>query len=164
MNGIYQVSNLGRIRNNSKFNYKGRMLKPFHDTHEYMQVRLYKDNKSKSHKVHRLVAETFIPNPNNLPQINHIDENPKNNRADNLEWCTASYNINYGNRMKKYIEKRNKKTLQYDLEGNFIKEWESIKSIAKELKISKSGISNCAKGKFKQFKGYIWKFKEGDDK
>ena len=164
MNGIYQVSNLGRIRNNSNFNYRGRILKPFWDTHEYLQVRLYKDNKNKSRKVHRIVAETFIPNPNNLPQVNHIDENPKNNRVDNLEWCTASYNINYGNRMKKYIQKRNKKMLQYDLEGNFIKEWESIKSIAEELKISKSGISNCAKGKFKQFKDYIWKFKEGDDK
>lgn len=157
-NGLYQVSNFGRIKNKKK----EKILKLFLDTHGYVQVRLYKVSKNKSHKVHRLVAKAFLPNPNNLPCINHKDENRTNNKIDNLEWCTYKYNNNYGNRIEKYIEKRSKKTLQYDLKGNFIKEWESVKHITKELKISKSGISSCAKGKFKQFKGYIWKYKEGE--
>lgn len=103
--GIYQVSNMGNVRSLQREEYKcrqgyrvrkGRQLKPGRDKKGYLLVGLRKDGKCKTRRIHRLVAEAFIPNPNNLPQINHKDENKCNNTVDNLEWCTPSYNINYG--------------------------------------------------------------------
>lgn len=102
MNGLYQVSNLGRVKSLNYLGHGKEMLKKpslpkktvMHPS-QYYQVGLYKQGKCKTHKVHRLVAEAFIPNPNNLPQVNHIDCNPFNNCANNLEWCTAKYNANH---------------------------------------------------------------------
>lgn len=91
-NGVYQVSNLGKVR-------KSASLKPIAiclNTTGYEQVNLSDGFTRKKLLVHRLVAQAFIPNPNNLPQINHIDENKRNNKVSNLEWCDASYNNNYG--------------------------------------------------------------------
>ena len=102
--GLYKVSNLGRVKsvhfNHSK-KVTEKILKPIKDRDGYVDAFLYKNGKVKHFKMHRLVAEAFIPNPNNLPQINHIDENVNNNRVDNLEWCTVGYNINYGKRNEK---------------------------------------------------------------
>ena len=170
MNGIYQVSNLGRIRNNSNFNYRGRILKPFWDTHEYLQVRLYKDNKNKSRKVHRIVAETFIPNPNNLPQVNHIDENPKNNRVDNLEWCSNIENQLHAWKLglqtpywkgkfgKDHIT--SKKVKQYDKNKNLIKIWDSVSEASKTLNINDASISRCClHHKYRHTAGgFIWEY------
>ena len=159
--GFYQVSNLGKIKSLRK----DIIMKQYLDGNNYYFVPLYKDKKTKSKKVHRLVAETFIKNPNNYPCINHKDENSLNNNLDNLEWCTYSYNVNYDNRIKKYCLKRYKKIEQYDFENNLIKKWDSIKQASNSLNISKSGIIYCAQGKFKQFKGYIWKYiQESEDK
>jgi len=113
--GLYQVSNLGNvkvldrivnsaIKNNNKVKRLGKTLKQY-NKQGYMQVVLTYNKIRKYCNVHRLVAEAFIPNPNNLPQVNHIDENPLNNRVDNLEWCTAKYNCNYGNRNNKIYNK-----------------------------------------------------------
>ena len=115
----------------------------------------------KNFRVHRLVAEAFIPNLNELPCINHKDENRKNNHFKNLEWCTYSYNNTYGNRLEKFKNTKNKEIYQYELDGSLIKVWESIKQAAEHLNISNSGIVTCAKGKFKQFKGYIWRYNLG---
>lgn len=109
--GIYQVSNLGNVRvldrivnsaikNNDKVKRKGQILKQY-NKRGYLQVTLTVSNKRKYFNVHRLVAQAFIPNPNNLPQVNHRDENPKNNCVNNLEWCSAKYNANYGTRNSK---------------------------------------------------------------
>lgn len=91
--GLYQVSNFGEVR--SLF-YRGRkkiqLLKPAQDKKGYLHVNLYKDKKAHMAQIHRLVAMAFIPNPNNFPVVNHIDWNTQNNRVDNLEWCTVSYN------------------------------------------------------------------------
>lgn len=72
----------------------------------YAMVGLYKDGMRKNFQIHRLVAEAFIPNPDGLPQVNHKDENKLNNNVDNLEWCTAQYNLTYGNRIFKACQKR----------------------------------------------------------
>ena len=92
--GLYQVSNLGRVRSlgNDKTR-KERILKPKINNKGYLQVILCKNGKVKTFLVHRLVATAFIPNPDNLPVVNHRDENPLNNCVDNLEWCTQKYNV-----------------------------------------------------------------------
>lgn len=114
--GLYQVSNLGKVRSLDRkviqFNgfrnierlYKGRILKTSKSANGYKRVILYDINKKKTVNIHRLVAEVFVPNPTNLPQINHIDEDKTNNCDNNLEWCNSKYNINYGNRNKKASE------------------------------------------------------------
>ena len=112
--GLYEVSNLGRVRsidrlvkysNGQIHLHKGRMLSPglVHKL-GYLQVALCNNGKIKHKMVYRLVAEAFLPNPDNLPQVNHKDENPFNNCVENLEWCTIEYNINYGTRTQKAIE------------------------------------------------------------
>lgn len=102
--GLYEVSSYGRVRSFDKYDsmnrfYEGRILKLFADRLGYLRAQLYSNSKRKSFLVHRLVAEAFIPNPDNLPQVNHIDENPSNDNVDNLEWCSAKYNSNYGTRI-----------------------------------------------------------------
>lgn len=158
--GQYQVSNLGRVKslyiNNYDINTKTfkkiereRILKPHDNKKGYLIVKLNK----KSCKVHRLVAEAFIPNPNNLPQVNHKDENKENNRASNLEFCTNKYNARYSH---------SKPVLQYDLEGNFIKEWSCIKEAHETLNISDSKISFCCKHKKynNTAGGFRWEYKK----
>lgn len=110
--GLYQVSNLGNVKSVDRYVYAGdnsnhkyqhikeRNLK-LSGGNKYIQVRLCKNGKIKAFLVHRLVAEAFIPNPDNLPCINHKDENPKNNQAENLEWCTYKYNNEYNGRIDK---------------------------------------------------------------
>lgn len=130
----------------------------------YPQVNLYKNGKAYLRRVHRLVAIAFIPNPDNLPMINHKDENPCNNVVDNLEWCDAKYNVNYGGGNEKRALSHSKPVLQYSLTGQLIKEWHSATEAARELGFPQSGINWCClrKPKHNSCKGYIWRFK--DDK
>ena len=108
--GKYQVSNLGRVKSlNYRNTGKEKILSPGKYSGEYLQVMLYKDGKLKKHSIHRLVALAFIPNSNNYPIINHKDENPSNNRVDNLEWCTYKYNSNYGTCRQKISEHAKKR-------------------------------------------------------
>lgn len=145
--GLYEVSDLGRVKNIKT----GRILRPAKDKYGYLYVGLYKNGIPKKGKIHRLVAFAFIPNPTNLPQINHRDEDKTNNAVNNLEWCDAKYNNNYS---------QAKPVLQYDLNGNFIREWPSLAKVYEELGIHKSDISDCCKGrKVKTAGGFVWKFK-----
>lgn len=159
--GLYQISNLGRVR--GVFNYRGKnhILKQ-NIKNNYYQVGLRKSNSRRWRGVHRLVAETFIPNPDNLPCVNHKDENKLNNKSENLEWCTFSYNNTYGNRIEKVKKKTSKPIKQYDLDGNFIKEFHSISEASRETKINISNIVFNLQGKYKQTKGYVWELKEGE--
>ena len=112
--GLYQVSNEARVRNQ-----KGEILKQYIKRGRstcYKAVKLYKDGRYKTKYIHRIMAECFIPNPGNLPMINHIDEDGTNNRLDNLEWCTVKYNSNYGN-AKKNMSKGKRKRLTADMRG-----------------------------------------------
>ena len=105
--GLYEVSSYGRVRSLDMYvkvgygNYrlhKGKVLSPAKDTGGYLKVNLYCNGKQKTIDVHRLVAQAFLPNPDNLPQVNHKDENKTNNRVENLEMCNAKYNLSYGTR------------------------------------------------------------------
>ena len=94
--GLYQISNYGRVKSlgNSQ-KRKEKILKPEYSNKDYACVHLRKDGKNKKYRIHRLVAEAFMPNPDNLPCVNHKDENKLNNKVENLEWCTHLYNCHY---------------------------------------------------------------------
>lgn len=160
---MYQVSNLGRVKSlNYRHTGREKMLKLSVNNKGYIIVKLWKNRKFKSFRLHRLVAEAFIPNPNNLPFINHKSEIKTQNNVENLEWCDAKYNLNYGTRKERVAEKTtngkcSKPVFQYDLNGNFIKEWPSTMEVERQLGISH--ISECCLGKRNTCGGFKWKYK-----
>ena len=162
----YQVSNLGRVKSlNYNHTGKEKILKPAKSRNGYLAVCLCKNGKCKQFKIHRLVAKAFIPNPNNLPECNHRNEIKTENCVDNLEWCSKQYNINYGTGTKRSAKKRtngkrSKPVLQYDQDGNFIKEWPSANEVERQLGFGNGNISACCLGKYKQAYGYIWHYKK----
>lgn len=145
----YEVSNLGRVRS-LKFG-KEKLLNPGINKYGYINVNLCKNGEAKNHKVHRLVAQAFIPNPNNYPEVNHKDENKQNNCVDNLEWCTSQYNHDYS---------QSKQVGQFDLNGNLIKVWKSVSEIEKQLEFDQGLISRCCLGNKSYYTayGYIWRY------
>ena len=162
----YAISTHGNI---ISLNYEGntneaRPMKLSLRKDGYLQVRLSKDKKEKSYLVHRLVAETFIENPNAYQVVNHINGIKTDNNVENLEWCTQSKNMlhAYANNLhKKFIGKENwnsKKVLQFDRNNNFIRKFNSIKEATKETK--SKHISECCLGKRKLAGGFIWKYEE----
>ena len=187
--GLYQVSDFGEVRSLGMWTnihggfkrfLKGRVLKPSKDRGGYLYVLLYKNGNRKTYKVHRLVAQAFLPNPNNLPEVNHIDENKENNKVCsgmvNLEWCTTKYNLNYGTRNKRSSDARRgvynnpKKSdivLQMTLDYVIIKEWASVRECGRNG-FDQSTISKCCNNKYGSqgnvYKGYRWIKKEDYDK
>ena len=165
--GLYQISNLGNVKSVQRIVTRGTNFIPINerilktgDNDGYKYVSLSKSGKSKTVWIHRLVAIAFIPNPNKLPCVNHIDENTHNNCVTNLEWCTHSYNNSYNEiRIKSSIPKR-KPVLQYSKDGKFIKEWTHAREAAESLGINKRAIYGCCKGRSKTSGGFIWKRKE----
>lgn len=159
--GLYQVSNLSRVKS-IKFG-KERILKPVTNSSGYLQVTLCKNNIKKKYLVHRLVAEAFIDNTDNLPQVNHRDENPLNNVVSNLEWCDRKYNINYGTGIERRSKKKSKPVLQYTLDGEFVREWESAIQAEKEGGFDNGHIISVCGGKRLHHKGFIWRYKNPSD-
>ena len=176
--GLYEVSNCGRVRSlprivkargTSQRRAFSRILKPYNNKLNYQYVALSKDGKPKTYSVHRLVATQFVPNPNNLPIINHKDENPRNNRADNLEWCTQMYNVHYGTGMERGNAKYNHGRIavdKLDLDGNYICSYQSATDAAEAVGVRKQTILACLKGKNSNGRkcltagGYKWRYKE----
>ena len=159
--GLYQASNLGRMRsldrwvsskNGSMQFIKGRILKLFNNNQGYLHVVLSKNNKVKAYLVHRIIAETFLPNTDNLPCVNHKDEDKTNNRVENLEWCDAKYNSNYGTRnerMSKSLTNNiytSREVDVYDLDMNFIETLPSSKECGRKYKVQHSNVRYCCNG------------------
>lgn len=147
----YLVSSTGEVYSE----YKQGNLKQFNDAYGYSQVNLNRHSK----KVHRLVAEAFLPNPCNLPEINHKDEDKNNNRLENLEWCTSKYNMRYGNVERRSFLSQHQheswRIYQYDLKGNLIRVWKSARE-AERNGFNRRNVGRCCNDELKQFKGYIW--------
>lgn len=167
--GLYEVSNFGNVRGlaivthngHGSFVKSGKLLRPYVDKDGYLVVGLRDHGRNKTAKVHRLVAQAFLPNPKNLPQVNHIDENKANNHLDNLEWCTNVYNLNYGHRSEKASRKlkavkKGKRLYQYDLNGRLVKVWPSMHEMQRQLGFNRADVKQCAIGKVKQSYGYKW--------
>ena len=143
--GLYEVSNLGRVRRN------GKIIKPS-KKNGYLYLNLCKNGIVRNALIHRLVAQSFLPNPSNFPQVNHKDEDKTNNAVSNLEWCTSQYNSNYSN---------SKPVLQFDKTGNFIAEYESGVEAERITGINRNDISQCCRElpHHKTAGSFIWKFK-----
>ena len=153
------MSNLGRVKSLRR----NIILKSKIERNGYERVILSTNNIRKGYYIHRLVANAFIPNPDNLSQVNHKDENKANNCISNLEWCTPKYNTNYGTGNKRRARSQSKKVIQFKPDGTFVKEWESIREIERNLGFDHSNISRCCRGKYACAYGYLWKYKKEMD-
>lgn len=161
----YEASTFGRIRSINRITKRdshttrkiaGRILSPARRSIEgYLQVNLSRNGKSKVFLIHRLIALTFISNPNNYPEVNHKDENKANNNVNNLEWCTRKYNMNYNS----LPSKRYKKVLKFDDQNHLMCEYKSVKDAAACNNLSKGTISGYCRGNHKDPKNFKWKFK-----
>jgi hypothetical protein len=164
--GLYQVSNLGRVRSVDHYvNYKnikkrlilGKILNLNKDNRGYYVVTLSKDNVRKNYSVHRLVAEAFIPNPDNLPTVDHIDRNRLNNNVENLRW--ADYKLQQYNCDREAQAKAlSKPVLQYTLDMVFVAEYPSAAEAARQTGISHTNIIGCCNSKYgyKSAGNYKW--------
>lgn len=187
--GLYQISNWGRVKS-LNYNRTGKegILKPIPTNNGYMIIGLYKNRKPNQYSIHRLVAQAFIPNPDNLPQVNHKDEDKSNNCVWNLEWCTAEYNMNYGTRNERssenrkgkyngekhwnYGKHRSKKTknkISKNNKGKHSKKiinldtgeiFNSLSEAGEKYNIAFQGIYRVCKGRNKRAGGYKWAYYE----
>lgn len=167
--GLYQASNLGRIKSLNRIDNcnrlrKSKILKFTKINNGYLQVQLSKNGKTQVLLVHRLIALTFLDNSNEFKIVNHINGIKTDNRVENLEWCTQSHNINESYRLGLQIRQygkdnyHSKNINQYDLQGNFIKTWDSFMDIERELNFNHSNLQKVCCGKYKFAYGYIWRY------
>lgn len=160
--GLYEVSNMGRVKSleRVKWNNGGyckvseRILKPCDDGHGYLKARLFKDGKRKNCYVHRLVATAFCENPMGYTEVNHINEDKSDNRADNLEWCSRQYNVEYS---------KAKAIIGINKISGLILEFPSLNEASRQLGIAHSSIIKCCKGKLKSCGGFYWMYANDAD-
>ena len=192
--GKYQISNMGRFKSlNYRRTGKEKILEGYPDKDGYLFVQLWKDGKGKNCRINRLVAQAFLENPQNLPEVNHKDEDKTNNRVENLEWCSKLYNIKYGTGIKRsaekrrgkkkseehikkiseklkgrkqseeHIKKRSKPVFSVDKESGLIVWWKSIAEAERCTGIACQNICACCKGKAKSAGGHYWLYADEDD-
>lgn len=150
--GLYAITSCGKV-----WSYKSKkFLKPRKTIDGYLLVNLYKNGKQKTYYVHRLVSEAYIPNPDNLPQVNHKNEDKTINHVNNLEWISVKNNINYGTRTERAAAATSKPVYCVELDKTF----QSGKAAARELKLNNSYISACCNGRIKTTGGYHFQFAE----
>ena len=174
--GLYKISSLGRVKSTSpglKF-VKGSpsemILKQSLSSSGYLHVQLYKNHTASTVLVHKLVALAFLDNPENKPEVNHIDSDRTNNKVSNLEWATKSENMkhsfHYGHHVSPMLGRKgskntnSKKIIQCDLSGSEIRKWDGIAEAARTIGCNPSSISACLCGYNKTCKGFIWKYDE----
>ena len=183
--GLYEVSNLGRVKSVERWVKRSdghknhileRIIKVFPQNSGYLQVGLHKNGAVEQFLVHRLVAETFIPNPENHPQVNHKDETKENNTVfvkedgtvdqerSNLEWCDQSYNNNYGTIKERWGAKRknrpdmSKKVLQCTLDGTVIATYPSTVEAERQTGVKCQCVGQCCLGRQKTAGGFKWRY------
>ena len=157
----YKVSSLGRVKS-LKFG-KEKILKSGKNKKGYLQVALCKEGKLKTFKVHRLVAEAFIPNPDNKPHLDHINTDRTDNRAENLSWVTHKENCNNPITIENYSKCKlgllnhiTKPIVQFTKDGKFVRKWDSMIEVERDLGFCSGYISKCCKGKYKTAYGFKW--------
>lgn len=161
--GIYEISNLGRVRSLDRYDnvnhfHKGRIMKQGTSTAGYKQVGLRDGKRLFTVKpIHRLVALAFLPNPNNLPCVNHIDENKENNTVVNLEWCTVLHNNCHGTRLERVALKEGKHVVKLDANFVIVDEYPSINEAARKNGLFKDAIRRSINSNRKRTSGgFYW--------
>ena len=162
--GLYQVSNKGNVKS---LNYgrtgKEKIMKPRKGSNGYLYIKLFKDGKSKTCSVHRLVAEAFLENTNNLPEVNHISEDKEDNRVSNLEWCSHIDNCNHGTRNRRVAEKISIPIYGINKVSGLIVEFSSAHEAERITGIRNSHICECCQGKRKSAGGFYWMYAEEEN-
>ena len=161
--GLYQVSNMGRVKSLGRKDRFGRVIKervlePAVTHNGYLRVGLHVDGKRKMLRVHRLVCEAFHENPDNKSEVNHVNENKTDNRACNLEWSTRAENCNHGSRNERVAKALSKPVGQYTRDGELVKIWPSAIEVQRQAGFNHGYICETANGKRKKAYGFIWKY------
>lgn len=171
--GLYQVSNRGAVRSLDRWIHskrgqiylvRGKTLTPSVDKDGYLFVHLWKGNGRITRRVHRLVAEAFLPNPCELPEVNHKNETKNDNAVSNLEWCDRQYNATYGTAIDRRVmhtapERNGRRPVsQFTKDGILVRVWGSAAEAATSLNANRSDITKVAKGKAKSCRGYKWEY------
>lgn len=164
----YEVSNNGKIRSLDRITVfkDGRKRKFFGkilvlqatNNSGYVTVGLHDSGKTKTFLLHRLVAESFVDNPYDLKEVNHIDQDKFNNAASNLEWCTHKENVNHGDEIERGAQKQRMSFCQLDMDGKLVKVWHGFKKIEREAGFSRKAIRDCCIGKRDSYRGYKWEY------
>lgn len=161
--GLYEISSKGRVKSlNYRRTGKEKILKTFDNSKGYPCVKLFKDGKNKNCRIHRLVAQAFLENPYNLPEVNHIDENKQNSCVENLEWCSRSYNVNYGTRNQRVSEMRindprlSKTVVGINNADGSMVIFPSSCEAERQTGIFQTSIIRCCQGKVNSAGDYFW--------